>query len=132
MEPGRLAARKLVVRHAAVEQVERWRRRGHRIGLTTGSFDAADAGQVALLRQARAWCDRLLVAVPEEHDGAALAGLPMVDLVTTLGSETVLELVRAVRPDVLVQDGGAGIHGELLQEWGGQLRTPQPEPEIVI
>ena len=44
----------------------------------------------------------------------------------------VLDLIRLLRPDVLVQDPvGAPdtvAGGEMLQEWGGTVRKPEPAP----
>ena len=38
-----------------------------------------------------------------------------------------MELIRLLRPDVLVQDAGRGPHavpgGDLMQEWGGTVRS---------
>jgi D-beta-D-heptose 7-phosphate kinase/D-beta-D-heptose 1-phosphate adenosyltransferase len=129
LTPGRMAARKLATRAQAAERVERWRRGGYRVGFLAGGTAAADA---ALLAQARGWCDRLVVAVADDDATAeALAELPGVDLVTRYGAETPVDLIRLLRPDVLVQDP---LHapdtvagGDLLQEWGGTVRRPETE-----
>ena len=131
LTPGRLAGRKLVSRSQAAERVERWRRCGARIGFLAGGAAAADA---ALLAQARGWCERLVIGVADADPAAeALAELPGVDLVTRFGAETPLDLIRLLRPDVLVQDP---VHapetvagGELLQEWGGTICRPRQEQE---
>lgn len=62
---------------------------------------------------------------------AALAVLPLVDLVTGWGGESAVDSIRALRPDVLVQAGG-GLGesipgGDMLQEWGGELRFAAAE-----
>jgi len=131
LTPGRLAGYKLVSRSQAAERVERWRRAGARIGFLAGGAAAADA---ELLAQARGWCDRLVIGVADTDPGAeALAELSAVDLVTRFGAETPLDLIRLLRPDVLVQDPHhapetvAG--GELLQEWGGTICRPRQEAD---
>jgi len=130
LTPGRLAARKLVSRSDAAERVERWRRGGFRVGLLAG----ATAADPQVLAQARSWCDRLAVGVADADPNAeALAELPAVDLVTRYCGDTVLDLIRLLRPDVLVQDPSRApdtvAGGELLQEWGGTIRRATTEPE---
>ena len=130
LSPGRLSARKLAGRNGAVEKVERWRRRGLRVGFLAGEAGhLAGAEGQALLTEARAWCDRLVVGVPGVAEGAAavaLAELALVDLVTGCGRDGAADAIRALRPDVLVQPSGGPADtipgGDLLQEWGGELR----------
>jgi D-beta-D-heptose 7-phosphate kinase / D-beta-D-heptose 1-phosphate adenosyltransferase len=133
LTPGRLATRKLATRAEAAERVERWRRAGCRVGFLVGS-SAAAAPQIVV--QARSWCDRLVVGLGDADPTAAtVAEMPGVDLIARFGGETPLELIRLLRPDVLVQDPGRGPYavsgGDLVQEWGGTVRraTPEPEPE---
>jgi D-beta-D-heptose 7-phosphate kinase / D-beta-D-heptose 1-phosphate adenosyltransferase len=130
LTPGRLAARKLVMRAQALERVERWRRRGLRVGFLAGNAAhlASEAG-LALLEQARGWCDRLVVGVTGNAEGeaaAALAEFSFVDLITGVGRDGVADTIRSLRPDVLVQPGGDAAEsipgGDMLQEWGGELR----------
>ena len=134
--------RKIVSRETAVEQVERWRRRGWRIGFTEGRFDMMHPGHVHLLDQARAQCDRLVVGVqrdaavlrrlgpheavqPEAARAAVLAGLPAVDLVCLLDDDSPLDLLEALRPDLLVKGSDhalAGLAGaDRVQGWGGRV-----------
>nr|WP_256476143.1 PfkB family carbohydrate kinase [Siccirubricoccus soli] len=131
LTPGRVALRKLAGRAQAAERVERWRQAGWRVGFLAGA-----AARPGLLAQARGWCDRLVVGLPDADaaaSGPVLAEAPEIDLVVPFGAPTPLELIRLLRPDVLVQDPGhapetvAG--GELLQEWGGTVRRVRAEPE---
>jgi D-beta-D-heptose 7-phosphate kinase/D-beta-D-heptose 1-phosphate adenosyltransferase len=133
LQPGRLAARKLCTRPQAAERVERWRRAGCRVGLLVAGPAATPEAHAALLAQARTWCERLVVALPDAAgiDGPAadrLATWPTIDLVTRYAGDTPLELIRQLRPDVLVQDPEQAPEtvagGELVQEWGGQVRRP--------
>ncbi len=54
------------------------------------------------------------------------------DLVVRYGADGVLDLIRLLRPDVLVQDPAGApdtvAGGEMLQEWGGTVRKPEPSP----
>jgi len=136
------ALRKIVNRTGAVEQVERWRQRGMRIGLTNGCFDMMHAGHVHLLEQARAACDRLVVIVnsdgsfarqkissaaaqPEAARAASLASLTSVDLVCIFHEDTPEALIRALRPEVLVKGANYTLDqvvgADLVQSWGGRV-----------
>ena len=136
LQPGRLAARKLCSRPQAAERVERWRRAGCRVGLLVAAPAATPEAHAALLAQARSWCERLVVALPEAGAETAalnrLAEWPTIDLVTRFAGDSPLELIRQLRPDVLVQDPdqapGTVAGGELVQEWGGEVRRPALAP----
>ncbi|MSO90578.1 MAG: D-glycero-beta-D-manno-heptose-7-phosphate kinase [Acetobacteraceae bacterium] len=142
ISPGGGALRKVMSREAAVEQAERWRRRGWRVGFTNGCFDLLHPGHVHLLEQARAGCDRLVVGLnsdpsvrrlksagrpmqPEAARAAVLASLASVDLVTVFEENTPLELLTALRPDVLIKGADYTIENvvgaDLVQRWGGRV-----------
>ena len=104
------------------ERLAEWRRARLRIGFTNGCFDLLHRGHVKLMAEARAHCDRLIVGLnsdasvrrlkgPERpiQDVASradvLAALEAVDLVVVFEEDTPLELIRAVRPTVLVKGG---------------------------
>ncbi len=146
------ALRKIVSREAAAEQVERWRRRGWRTGFTHGGFDVLRPGHVHMLEQARAACDRLVVAVADDgqvrrRKGAAhpaqnvtvraarLAALPGVDLVVIGDEDRPLGLLQQLRPEVLItgadpaeRDAG---EGALVRDWGGEVLRAARLPEVV-
>ena len=143
LSPERGALRKVVSRAQAAEQAERWRQRGWRIGFTNGCFDLLHPGHVHLLEQARAWCDRLVVGLNSDSSvarlkgptrpiqgeaarAAVLASLATVDLVTLFGDDTPGELIRTIRPDVLVKGADYRVEqvvgGELMGEWGGVVK----------
>ncbi|MDA8248822.1 MAG: PfkB family carbohydrate kinase [Rhodospirillales bacterium] len=142
LSPDRGVLRKIVSPDTAVEQVERWRRRGWRTGFVQGSFDPLRAGHEHLVRQARAVCDRLVVAVapdalvrqrkgpgrpllPQHERAAQLAAAAGVDLVVMNEDEDPSALLRALRPDVLVTGAdaadGDGAAAALLGDWGGRV-----------
>ena len=130
LAPGRLSARKLLSRAQTAERVERWRRDGYSVGFLTG--DTASA-HPHLLDGSRSWCDRLVVGIAETDPTAeGFAALGAVDLVVRFGADGVLDLIRLLRPDVLVQDPAGApdtvAGGEMLQEWGGTVRKPEPVP----
>ena len=99
-----------------------WRKEGLRIGFTNGVFDLLHPGHVKVLAQARGTCDRLVVGlnsdasvrrlkgkdrpIQSEHARAeVLAALEAVDLVAVFEQDTPLELIRRIRPSVLVKGG---------------------------
>ncbi len=110
---------------------------------TNGVFDLLHVGHVALLEQARACGSALVVGVnsdasvrrlakgadrplvPVEERGRVLAALASVDCVVVFDEDTPLELIRALKPDVLVKGadyekarivGAADVEG-----WGGRV-----------
>jgi D-beta-D-heptose 7-phosphate kinase / D-beta-D-heptose 1-phosphate adenosyltransferase len=127
---------------AALEQVERWRARGLSVGFTNGCFDLLHPGHVALLAQARAACDRLVVGLnsdesiahlkgtsrpiqPEAARSAVLASLASVDLVVVFAEDTPIALIEAIRPDVLVKGADYRVEevvgADLVQSYGGKV-----------
>jgi D-beta-D-heptose 7-phosphate kinase/D-beta-D-heptose 1-phosphate adenosyltransferase len=108
--------------------VRRWQGRGLSVGFTNGCFDIVHAGHVALLAAARAQCDRLIVALnsdpgvrrlkgPERpvnalaDRAAVIAAVESVDAVISFDEETPIELIRRLKPDVLVKGGDYTIEG---------------------
>jgi D-beta-D-heptose 7-phosphate kinase/D-beta-D-heptose 1-phosphate adenosyltransferase len=98
---------------------------------------------VAYLAEARAWCDRLIVAVNTdasvralkgegrpvndlESRALVLAGLSSVDLVTAFAAPTPVDLIAAARPDVLIKGADYAEHEvvghELVKSWGGEVK----------
>ncbi len=104
----------------AVALVAAWRDQGLLVGFTNGCFDILHAGHVALLAQARAACDRLVVAINTdasvgrlkgpgrpvnnlESRASVLAALRDVDCVVAFDDPTPLALIETLAPDVLVK-----------------------------
>ena len=132
LTPGRLAARKLASRGQAAERVEGWRRAGHRVGFLAASTATGEP-------QAAAPGARLVRPAGDRHGrrrpggAGAWPSMPTVDLVIRYGTETAVDLIRLLRPDVLVQDPGRApetVAGDdIMQEWGGTVRRAVPEPD---
>jgi D-beta-D-heptose 7-phosphate kinase/D-beta-D-heptose 1-phosphate adenosyltransferase len=142
---GRMAPAeaKVAMADQAAEAVARWRAAGLRIGFTNGCFDILHRGHVAYLNQARAWCDRLVVGLnsdasvrglkgdgrpvnPLESRALVLAGMACVDLVTPFDAPTPIELITALRPDVLVKGADYSVEEvvgfDVVQAYGGEVR----------
>lgn len=133
---------KVVALETALERVAHWRSRGERIGFTNGCFDLIHPGHVSLLAQARAACDRLIVGLnadasvrrlkgpdrPVQNEtarGVVLASLASVDLVVPFEEDTPIELIRALRPDVLVKGADYRLDqvvgADVVQAYGGRV-----------
>jgi D-beta-D-heptose 7-phosphate kinase/D-beta-D-heptose 1-phosphate adenosyltransferase len=106
----------------ADERVSEWRAQGQRIGFTNGCFDILHPGHVKVLTRARETCDRLIVGLNSDASTARLKGegrpiqdvharadvlaaLEAVDLVVVFDEDTPIELIKRVRPKVLVKGG---------------------------
>ncbi|HMA49699.1 MAG TPA: D-glycero-beta-D-manno-heptose 1-phosphate adenylyltransferase, partial [Magnetospirillaceae bacterium] len=136
------AEHKFASYHAALEQVARWRHLGKKIGFTNGCFDLLHPGHVSLLDQARAQCDRLVVGLnadasvkrlkgetrpvqTEVSRGTVLASLSAVDLVVIFEEDTPLELIKALKPDVLIKGADYTVDqvvgGDVVMAYGGKV-----------
>ena len=104
-----------------------WRTEGRRIVLTNGCFDLLHSGHLALLEAARAEGGRLVVAInsdvsigaikgpsrpvtPELERAEVLLALEAVDRVVIYDEPTPIEVIRALRPDVLVKGADWPLH----------------------
>jgi len=111
---------KIVSGPALDRRLAAWRAEGLRIGFTNGCFDLLHRGHIKVLTEARAACDRLVVGLNSDasvkrlkgesrplQDQVAraevLAALEAVDLVVVFEEDTPLELIKRVRPMVLVK-----------------------------
>lgn len=132
----------------SAEEAARWaadqRGSGRRVVFTNGCFDILHAGHLVCLEQARRLGDSLIVGlnsdasvrankgperpvVGQDARAALLAGLACVDAVVIFDEPTPLELIRAIRPDVLVKGGDYRIDqivgADLVQSMGGRVAT---------
>jgi D-beta-D-heptose 7-phosphate kinase/D-beta-D-heptose 1-phosphate adenosyltransferase len=124
------------------ERLKEWRRAGLRIGFTNGCFDLLHRGHIKLLAEARGACDRLVVGLNSdastrrlkgdgrpinaaESRAEVLAALEAVDLVVVFEEDTPLELIKRVRPDVLVKGADYKrdevVGGDVVEAAGGTV-----------
>ena len=140
---------KILDRASCLAFVKQARSKGIKVGFTNGCFDILHVGHVRYLFQAREMADLLVVAInsdasvrankgpdrpvfPENERAELLAGLECVDAVVIFGEPSVLDLVKQVKPDVLVkgsdwpEDGVVG--REFVESIGGKVvRMPLTE-----
>jgi D-beta-D-heptose 7-phosphate kinase / D-beta-D-heptose 1-phosphate adenosyltransferase len=131
----------LNLEHLLVRLAE-WRASRHRIVFTNGCFDILHVGHIALLEQCRQFGDKIVVAVNsdasvrelkgsgrpvigENERMRVLAALGAIDAVILFDEQTPIELIRALRPDVLVKGGDWAastiVGAEEVMTWGGRL-----------
>jgi D-beta-D-heptose 7-phosphate kinase/D-beta-D-heptose 1-phosphate adenosyltransferase len=124
------------------EHLADWRRQGMRVGFTNGCFDLLHPGHVRLLAAARAACDRLVLGLNGDASvtrlkgpgrplqdvqarAEVLAALEAVDLVVVFEEDTPLELIRRVKPTVLVKGGDytrdTVVGHEVVEAQGGEV-----------
>lgn len=113
-----------------------------KVVFTNGVFDLLHPGHVDVLTAARARGDALIVGVNTDSSVARLKGpgrpvrnqaerayvlaaLEAVDLVVLFDEDTPLELVRALRPDVIVKGGDYTVDSIVgaseVESWGGEV-----------
>jgi D-beta-D-heptose 7-phosphate kinase/D-beta-D-heptose 1-phosphate adenosyltransferase len=119
-----------------------YRRERRRIVFTNGCFDLLHRGHVAYLNQAKALGDVLIVAVNAdasvrrlkgpsrplntlEDRMAVLAALSCIDHLVAFEDDSPAELLRVIRPDLLVKGGdyrrGGVPEGPLVEALGGRV-----------
>ncbi len=137
------ASEKLLELPRLQTRVHAWRSRGERVVFTNGCFDLLHVGHITLMEDARRQGDRLIVAinsdasvsglkgptrpvVSERDRGRVLAALAAVDAVIVFGEPTPLELINALRPDVIVKGGDyveeTVVGAKEVRSWGGVVK----------
>ncbi|MBV8962844.1 MAG: D-glycero-beta-D-manno-heptose 1-phosphate adenylyltransferase, partial [Hyphomicrobiales bacterium] len=133
---------KIVGLETAVSIARSWRLHDERVVLTNGCFDLLHPGHIGLLQKAKALGDKLIVAInsdesikrlkgpsrPVQNEAAravVMASIAPVDLVVIFAEDTPIEVIEAIRPDVLVKgadyelDQVAG--RDIVEAYGGRV-----------
>ena len=104
------------------KRLEQWRLLGKTIVFTNGCFDILHAGHIASFTEAAQHGDILIVGLnadisikglkgenrpinDENARALVLASLALIDAVVLFAEPTPLELVKAIKPDVMVKGG---------------------------
>ena len=133
---------KLFTVESLAEKIEEWRRKGQTVVFTNGCFDLLHPGHISLIRQSAAQGDRLIVGLnsdasvsrlkgptrPIQNENSRallLAALSDVDAIVLFNEDTPLELITALRPDVLVKGSDYTIDtvvgADVVQQGGGRV-----------
>lgn len=133
---------KIVGLETAAAVARSWRLHDKRVVFTNGCFDLLHPGHIGLLQKAKALGDRLVVAInsdesikrlkgpgrPVQNEAAravVMASLAPVDLVVIFAEDTPIEVIEAIRPDVLVKGADYTIDQvagrEFVESYGGRV-----------
>jgi D-beta-D-heptose 7-phosphate kinase/D-beta-D-heptose 1-phosphate adenosyltransferase len=122
MKKSNTISERILKQEEIAAQVKRWRLKSKTIAFTNGIFDILHEGHIAVLAKAASYADVLVVGVnsdssvkklkgdsrpvnKESSRALLLASLIMVDAVVIFDEETPLELIKTIKPDVLVKGG---------------------------
>ena len=116
--------------------------RGKRVVFTNGCFDLLHAGHVKYLQKARNLGDLLVLGlnsdasvrrlkgpkrplIDQDERAHLLAALDCIDYVTVFDEDTPLELITALKPQILVKGGDYSLDGvvgrEVVESYGGRV-----------
>ncbi len=133
---------KIKTRDVLSVALEHEREKRRRIVFTNGCFDLLHAGHVQYLQNARRLGDLLVLGlnsdqsvqrlkgpkrplIGENERAHILAALDCIDYVCLFDEDTPLELIRAVKPDILVKGGDYSPEGvvgkEIVESYGGRV-----------
>ena len=122
--------------------LDRERALGRKVVFTNGCFDLLHVGHVKYLQKARNLGDLLILGlnsddsirrlkgpkrplIGEEERAHLLAALKCIDYVVVFDEDTPLEMIRVLRPDILVKGGDYSPDGvvgkELVESFGGRV-----------
>lgn len=142
-EDGQSQADKICDRIQLVELASHWKKNQQKIVFTNGCFDLLHAGHVTYLEAAKKAGDKLILGLntdrsvsalkgptrPVVHEGdraRVLAALASVDAVILFDEDTPLELIDAIRPDVIVKGDDYTedqvVGGAEVKSWGGSVK----------
>lgn len=134
---------RVITRSQVASELEKVRN-SKKVVFTNGCFDILHVGHVKYLQQAKSLGDLLVVGlnsdssvkilkgdtrpVQNEQDRAdILAALNCVDFVVLFSEETPLELIKIVKPDILVKGGDWEISkivgSDFVQSYGGNVQS---------
>jgi D-beta-D-heptose 7-phosphate kinase/D-beta-D-heptose 1-phosphate adenosyltransferase len=118
------------------------RQLGQKVAFTNGCFDLLHVGHVEYLKEARAQANCLVVGLntdasvrglkgvgrpvnPEAARAAVLAALTNVDYLVLFDDPTPLELIQAIKPDILVKGADYRkdqvVGADLVESYGGRV-----------
>jgi D-glycero-beta-D-manno-heptose 1-phosphate adenylyltransferase len=142
LNPGNSIQNKILTLPELLRRVSQWRVVNKTIAFTNGCYDILHAGHIASLTEASRQGDYLVVAVnadssikglkgdnrPVNDENAralVVAALSMVDAVIIFTEPTPLDLVVAIRPEVLVKGGDYKVEeiagAREVISWGGKV-----------
>jgi D-beta-D-heptose 7-phosphate kinase/D-beta-D-heptose 1-phosphate adenosyltransferase len=133
---------KLISKPTATAFAVKYRHLGKRVVFTNGCFDVIHAGHIYILQEAAKFGDALILGLNDD-DGVrrlkgagrpkfpltirayTLAALSAVDYIVPFSEDTPIELILAIKPDVLVKGSDYTIDTIVgapeVESWGGRV-----------
>jgi D-beta-D-heptose 7-phosphate kinase/D-beta-D-heptose 1-phosphate adenosyltransferase len=137
---GTTASEKILDLERLRTRIANWRESGETIVFTNGCFDILHVGHITLLEECRRFGSKLVLGlnadasisrlkgparpiVGQGERARVMAALAAVDAVVLFAEDTPLELIAAIRPDVLVKGGDYSVetvvgHEEVIAAGG--------------
>jgi len=133
---------KVLMREALRKELDRLREEGKSIAFTNGCFDILHVGHVRYLSAAKKAADVLVLAlnsdssvrtikgekrplIPQGERAEVLAGLASIDYVTIFDEATPLDLIKYLKPDILIKGGDWAeeniVGRDEVRSWGGRV-----------
>lgn len=140
---------KILPTSAASKLVESWQSKDIKVGFTNGCFDLLHPGHISLLQQSKEVCDKLIVALnsdtsvrelkgetrPIQTESAraqVLASLEFTDLIIIFSEETPIELIKTLKPNVLIKGDDYNMEevvgADTVRALGGEVVLARTEP----
>ena len=135
---------KLYELNKLVEHTKIWKKTGDKVIFTNGCFDILHPGHINLFRTSNLDAgDRLVVAINSDESikrikgsgrpindqysrAIVLSAIKFIDAIIIFEEDTPEDLIRAIRPDVIIKGGdykGKEIVGaEFVKSYGGEVR----------
>ncbi|MEM9859364.1 MAG: D-glycero-beta-D-manno-heptose 1-phosphate adenylyltransferase [Bacteroidota bacterium] len=135
---------KILSQEEITAQVREWQAHGEKVVFSNGCFDILHLGHIDYLEKARALGNKLIIGLNTDESVRSLKGptrpvnnelsrsrmlasLQFVDGVVLFGEETPYELIKALKPDILVKGNdylAENIVGaDIVKSKGGKVET---------
>lgn len=136
--------RKILPLNEALKIISDWKQNGTKVVFTNGCFDILHIGHLDYLEKSRDLADKLVVGLNTDNSvrqlkgtdrpinneyarARMLAAMSFVDLVIAFDEETPLELIKKVKPDILVKGKDYEVENIVGAEFvignGGEVKT---------
>ncbi len=123
-------------------KIKNWKKKKYKIGFTNGCFDLLHSGHIDLLTKAADKCDKLIVALNTDDSikrikgndrpildlnsrKKLIAALEVVDIVTVFNETTPTNLIKIIKPDLLIKGADYKINeivgANYVKKYGGKI-----------